>query len=79
MSTVSVVISWKRDVETGKNMWKVFKMNTWAWSSGLISSWWDNKKYSNQVWGHRKQIKFIAETYYYACPETQLSAATVYL
>ena len=29
------------------------------------------KKYRNQVWGHRKQIKFTAETQYYASGETQ--------
>ena len=36
-------------------------------------------KYRNQVCGHRKQIKFIAETQYYVCSETQLRVATVYL
>ena len=37
------------------------------------------KKYRNQVLGHRKQIKFIAETQHYACRKTQLWAATVHL
>ena len=34
------------------------------------------KKYRNQIWAHRKQIKFIAEKQYYACRETQLWVAT---
>ena len=37
------------------------------------------KKYRNQVWGHRKPIKFIAEKRYDACRETQLWVAAVNL
>ena len=73
---VSIVISWEIDVETEKEN---FKNESLSINSCLISSWYDIKQYINQVWGDWKQIRFIAETQCYACWETQLPVATVYL
>ena len=60
-------------------MWKILKTKAWLIAAKLL------KKYRNQVWAHRKQIKSIAEKQYYAwlyvlaCRETQLRVATVNL
>ena len=54
-------------------MWKNLKTKAWLIAAKLL------KKYRNQVWAHRKQIKSIAEKQYYACRETQLRVATVNL
>ena len=76
VNEVSIVISWEIDVEIEKEN---FKNESLSINSGLISSWYDIKQYINQVWGDWKQIRFIAETQCYACWETQLPVATVYL